>query len=192
MAEAALISALEDRPMIFEGLEDIEPGERARLLRAIEERPERTMLAAPNRTAALALGERTVLLVEAGPPSFAERRQAWADLSGVADTDDVAAKFRLSMTQIIEAAEVARLSADRARRGATPEQHRPRRRRPPGLLVAARRARRPPPAGLPVVGPRRPAPSRPSSCSRSAPTCATATACSTTGATRRPSRAPRA
>src|SRR3954466_2841047 len=36
MAEAALIGALEDRPLIFDGLEDIEPGERARLLRAVE------------------------------------------------------------------------------------------------------------------------------------------------------------
>ena len=111
MAEAALISALEDRPLIFEGLEDIEPGERARLLRAIEQRRERTILAAPTRTAALALGERTVLLVEASSPSFAEREQAWADLTGSPATGDVAAKFRLSMTQIVEAAEVARLSA---------------------------------------------------------------------------------
>jgi hypothetical protein len=111
MAEAALISALEDRPVIFEGLEDIEPADRGRLLRAIETRPERTVLAAPTRTAALALGERTVLLVEAPNPSFAERQQAWADLTGVANTADVAAKFRLSMTQIVEAAEVSRLSA---------------------------------------------------------------------------------
>src|SRR3954468_18280427 len=111
MSEAALIGALESRPLIFEGLEDIEPGERARLLRAIEHRRERTIIAAPNRTAALALGERTVLLVEAASPSFAERRQAWADLTGSAATGDVAAKFRLSMTQIVEAAEVARLSA---------------------------------------------------------------------------------
>ena len=111
MSEAALITALEDRPVIFEGLEDIEPGDRARLLRAIEQRPERTVLAAPTRTAALALGERTVLLVEAPSPSFAERRQAWADLTRTAETGDVAAKFRLSMTQIVEAAEVARLSA---------------------------------------------------------------------------------
>jgi hypothetical protein len=117
MAEANLIGALENRPLIFEGLEDVEPGERAGVLRAIEHRRERTILAAPNRTAALALGERTVLLVEAGPPSFAERRQAWSDLTGVAETDDVAAKFRLSMTQIVEAAEVARLSA--AARGDT-------------------------------------------------------------------------
>jgi len=111
MAEAALVGALEDRPVIAEGLEDIEPGDRTRLLRAIETRPERTILAAPTRTAALALGERTVLLVEAPSPSFAERRVAWADLTGATDTGDVAAKFRLSMTQIVEAAEVARLAA---------------------------------------------------------------------------------
>src|SRR3954454_9148678 len=111
MAEAALVSALEGRPIIFEGLEDVEPAERGRLLRAIEQRPERTVLAAPTRTAALALGERTVLLVEAPSPSFGERRQAWADLTGSPDTGDVAAKFRLSMTQIVEAAEVARLAA---------------------------------------------------------------------------------
>jgi adenylate kinase family enzyme len=111
MAEAALVGALEGRPLIFEGLENVEPGDRARLLRAIERRPDRIVLAAPTRAAALALGERTVLLVEAPPPSFGERRQAWSDLTG-AETRDAAAKFRLSMTQIVEAAEVARLSAD--------------------------------------------------------------------------------
>src|SRR5262245_15393401 len=111
LAEATLASTLEGRPLIFEGLEDIEPAERGRLLRAIEQRPERTILAAPTRTAALALGERTVLLVESTAPSFAERSQAWADLTGAKDTADVAAKFRLSMTQIVEAAEVARLAA---------------------------------------------------------------------------------
>ena len=102
MAEAALIGALEDRPLILEGLEDVEPGERARLLRAIELRQERTVIAAPTRTAALALGERTVLLVEAASPSFAERRQAWSDLTGTEETGDVAAKFRLSMTQMVK------------------------------------------------------------------------------------------
>jgi len=111
MADAALISALEDRPLIFEGLEDLEPGERARVLRALEARGERTVVAAPSRGAALALGDRTVLLVEAPPPTYAERQQAWSDLTGVHDTRDVSAKFRLSMGQIVEAAEVARLAA---------------------------------------------------------------------------------
>jgi hypothetical protein len=120
LAEATLASTLEGRPLIFEGLEDIEPSERGRLLRAIEQRPERTVLAAPTRAAALALGERTVLLVESTAPSFAERRQAWADLTGTEQTGDVAAKFRLSMGQIVEAAEVARLAAT-ARGAESPE-----------------------------------------------------------------------
>ncbi len=111
MADAALISALEGRPLIFEGLEDLDPAERGRLLRALDQRSERVVVAAPSRGASLALGDRTVLLVEAPPPSYAERMQAWSDLTGVADTGDVAAKFRLSMGQIVEAAEVARLSA---------------------------------------------------------------------------------
>jgi hypothetical protein len=116
MADAVLVSAMEDRPLVFEGLGDLDPGERARALRALEQRDERTVIAAPNRAAALALGERTVLLVEAPPPTFAERRQAWADLSGSPETGDVAAKFRLSIGQIVEAAEVARLAATAAGR----------------------------------------------------------------------------
>ena len=111
MADAALISALEGRPIVFEGLEDLDPAERGRLLRALEERPDRVVVAAPSRGASLALGDRTVLLVEAPPPTYAERQQAWTDLTGVEDTRDVAAKFRLSMGQIVEAAEVARLAA---------------------------------------------------------------------------------
>ena len=154
MAEAALISALEGRPLIFEGLEDIDPGDRPRLLRALERREERAVVCAPNRNAALALGERTTLVVEAPAPSFAERRAAWAHASGAADTSDVAAKFRLSIGQIVEAAEVARLAA--AGRGAEV----------PGsadLDLGARqassspagRARRPHPARLRLGRPRR-------------------------------------
>jgi AAA+ superfamily predicted ATPase len=116
VAEALLVSAMEGRPLVFEGLEDLDPGERARVMRAIEQREERTVIAAPNRTAALALGERTVLLVDAPPPTFEERRQAWADLTGSEESGDVAAKFRLSIGQIVEAAEVARLAAAAAER----------------------------------------------------------------------------
>src|SRR5918994_1080459 len=111
MADAALTSALEGRPIVFEGLEDLGPADRGRLLRALDERADRAVIAAPSRGAALALGDRTVLLVEAPPPTYAERQQAWTDLTGVQDTRDVAAKFRLSMGQIVEAAEVARLAA---------------------------------------------------------------------------------
>src|SRR5262249_30483345 len=151
MAEAMLGSQPEDRPLGFQGLEGIEPNERGRLLRALEQRPERTVLAAPTRTAALALGERTVLLVESAAPSFAERQQAWADLTGAAETGDVAAKFRLSMGQIVEAAEVARLSAT-ARGASAPE--------PADLDLGARQASssrlRQPPAPRPPRRPRAP------------------------------------
>ncbi len=177
MAEAALISALEDRPLIFEGLEDIEPAERARLLRAIEARPERTVLAAPTRTAALALGERTVLLVEAGPPSFAERRQAWADLTGVADDR----RRRRQVPALDDADRRGRRggAAVRRRRAAPTRRSRatstPAPARPPPRGWASS-----PPASRPATSGRTSSsrPSRPSSCSRSAPTCATATACS--------------
>ncbi len=111
LADAQLVSALEGRPVVFEGLEDLDPADRGRVLRALSQRAERTVIAAANRAAALALGERTVLLVEAPPPTFAERAQAWADLTGAGATDDVAAKFRLSIGQIVEAAEVARTVA---------------------------------------------------------------------------------
>jgi hypothetical protein len=116
IGDAMLVSAMEGRPLVFEGLEDLDPGERARVMRAIEQRSDQTVIASPNRTAALALGERTVLLVEAPPPTFAERRQAWADLTGTEQTGDVAAKFRLSIGQIVEAAEVARLAATASER----------------------------------------------------------------------------
>jgi AAA+ superfamily predicted ATPase len=111
MAEAALIAALEDRPLVFEGLEDVEPGERPRILRAIERRRERVVVCAPGRNAALALGDRTSLLIEAAAPTFAERERAWRQASGARDVQDVAAKFRLSIGQILEAAEVSRLAA---------------------------------------------------------------------------------
>jgi SpoVK/Ycf46/Vps4 family AAA+-type ATPase len=64
----------------------------------------------------VALGSRTALVVEVPLPSLAERRETWRVLTD-AVVDDVAAKFRLSVTQIADAAEVARLAAAAA--GAT-------------------------------------------------------------------------
>jgi ATPase family associated with various cellular activities (AAA) len=111
IAEARLVSRLEGRPIAFEGLQDLEPADRARVLRALEQHNDSVIVCAPSRSAALALGERTVLLIEAPMPTFAERRQAWADLTGAEETRDVAAKFRLSIGQIVEAAEAAKVSA---------------------------------------------------------------------------------
>ena len=161
MAEAALIAALEDRPVIFEGLEDIEPADRARLLRAIEQRPERTVVAAPTRTAALALGERTVLLVEAASPTL-RRAPARPGPTSPARRD----RRRRREVPALDDARSSRPPRSRgwpptARGADVADAGRPGPRRAPGVLLAARRARRPAPARLPLGGPRRPrAPAR--------------------------------
>jgi len=116
MLEAALCCALEGRLLCADGLDGLEPAERAARVRALDEHPERLVLLAPTRAGALTLGDRTVLLVEAPMPSLQERIAAWSELTGAPDTRDVAAKFRLSLAQIEAAAEVASITA--RRRGA--------------------------------------------------------------------------
>ena len=119
MAEANLVCALECRRLCFDGLELIEPADRARLLRALEQRAGGAVMITPSRAAALALGDRTTIVLEAPMPSLQERVAAWSRMSGCADVRDVSAKFRLSVGQIGEAAEVAVL-ASRARGAAEP------------------------------------------------------------------------
>ena len=111
MADAALCCALEDRLLCGDNLDALEPAERIKLVRVLDEHPDRLILLAPTRAGALTLGDRTVLLVETPMPSFPERAVAWAELTGAEDTRDVAAKFRLSLAQIREAAEVASITA---------------------------------------------------------------------------------
>jgi hypothetical protein len=112
MGEAALLCAIEGLELCFDGAESLDPGERARVLRILQERQERTLIVATSRAAATQLGERTALLYEVPVPDFHERERAWAELTGATDTRDVAAKFRLSIGQITEAAQAARLAAD--------------------------------------------------------------------------------
>jgi hypothetical protein len=114
--EAALAAALEGAEIAYDGLEGLEPGDRPRALRALLARDERPLICAAARTAAAVLGERTALVIEVPPPTFAERRESWAELVSSQAVDEVAAKFRLSVGQIAEAAEAARLAV-RARGG---------------------------------------------------------------------------
>jgi hypothetical protein len=80
-------------------------------VRALAALGERALVCALSHDAAVALGDRTAIVVEVPLPSFAERRAAWAREAGTDEVDDVAAKFRLSMAQIADAAEVARQTA---------------------------------------------------------------------------------
>jgi ATPase family associated with various cellular activities (AAA)/Winged helix domain, variant len=111
MNDAALAAALAGARLCFDGLEALDPGERRRAQRALAARSERVLLCAPERDAAVTLGDQTALVVEAPMPSLAERREAWRALAAVAEVEDVAGKFRLSVGQIADAAEVARVAA---------------------------------------------------------------------------------
>jgi hypothetical protein len=122
MAEAAIRGALEGGELCFDGLDELEPDKRSRVNAALAAREGRVLVCARSREAVVALGDRTALVVEAPPPSFAERREAWAALTTAADVVEVAAKFRLSVGQIGEAAEVARLAAT-ARGETVPSSH---------------------------------------------------------------------
>jgi hypothetical protein len=120
MADASLAGRLEQALLCLDGLESLKPTDRERLLRVLDERPERAVLLAGSRADAVALSDRTVLLVEVPMPSFAERRLAWERSSGAHETADVAGKFRLSIEQIQAAGEVSRIGAE-ARGATTPE-----------------------------------------------------------------------
>ena len=111
LADARLAAALEGGLVCLDGLEDLSPVERGRLLRAIDESPERIVLIAATRRDALALSERTALVVDVPLPGFAERRRAWESFSGSGDAGGVAAKFRLSIEQIRAAGEVSVIAA---------------------------------------------------------------------------------
>jgi len=111
MADATLAAALEERLLCIAGLDGLAPPDRARMLAAIDETEKRVVVLGHSRSDALALGDRTVLLVDVPLPSFGERQRAWTELSGVQNTRDVAAKFRLSIDQIAAAAEVSRIAA---------------------------------------------------------------------------------
>ena len=111
IADAMLCCALEGRLLCGDGLDRLEPAERTQLLRAIDEHPERLVLLAPTRAGALTLGDRTVLLVELPMPDLHEREAAWSAATNAPDTTDVSAKFRLTLAQIAEAAEVANITA---------------------------------------------------------------------------------
>jgi hypothetical protein len=111
MREAVLVCALEGARLAFRGLERLEPGDRRRVVGVLAGGSERLLACAATANAAVALGDRAALVVDAAMPTFSERRTAWRALAGTDDVEDVAAKFRLSIGQIAQAAEVARQTA---------------------------------------------------------------------------------
>ncbi len=111
LADGRLAAALEGGVFCIDGLEDLSVAERGRLLRAIDESPDRIVLLAASRRDAMAVSDRTALVVEVPFPGFAERHRAWRSLTGADDAREVAAKFRLSIEQIHAAGEVSVIAA---------------------------------------------------------------------------------
>jgi AAA+ superfamily predicted ATPase len=111
LADAVLASALERALLCFDGLERLSPADRSRMLEALDAAPGRAVLLGRSRADAQALVDRPALVVEVPFPSFAERREAWSVHTRSTATDDVAAKFRLSIEQIGAAAEVSVIAA---------------------------------------------------------------------------------
>ncbi len=131
MREASVTALLEGRQVVFDGLDDLEPDKHLRVQRALAARGERILVCARDADAVVALGDATAIVVPAPQPTFLERRAAWVVHAGMDAVDDVAAKFRLSIGQIADAASVARLAAT-ARGDAVPAG--------PDLDLGARRA----------------------------------------------------
>ena len=117
--DARVAAALEGALVVLDGLDGLDPPTRMRVDRALDHLGGRCVVLAASRSEALALAERTALVVEVAEPSFAERRRAWARAAGTEDVDDVAAKFRLSIAQIAAGARISRVEAQ-ARGEATP------------------------------------------------------------------------
>jgi hypothetical protein len=111
LADARLAARLDSGLLCLDGLDDLTPVERSRLLRAIDESLDRVILIAASRREAVAVSDRTVLTVDVPFPSFAERSDAWQQRTGAPDAREVAAKFRLSIEQIRAAAEVSVIAA---------------------------------------------------------------------------------
>jgi hypothetical protein len=119
LADARLAAVLAQGVLCVDGLGDLTPADRAGVLKAIDESPERMVLITGSRREAGPLSDRAALLVEVPQPSFTERGRAWKEFAGVADPGEVAAKFRLSIEQIRAAAEVSLIAA-RSRGESTP------------------------------------------------------------------------
>jgi hypothetical protein len=108
-AQARLLCALEGRELAFDGLEELNPDGRTRVRALLEAAADRVLLCSASPVAAALLGDVAALEVQVPPASLAERRATWTALTDGAESDEVAAKFRLSTTQIAQAAEIARV-----------------------------------------------------------------------------------
>jgi ATPase family protein associated with various cellular activities (AAA)/winged helix domain-containing protein len=106
-----LAAALAQRALVFDGLEHVAPEQREAVWRALREGPERALVCVESTGGADVFGSEPVHLLRIPALGLPERRAVWSALLGRGPVDDVSVKFRLSMTQIEHAAEIARTRA---------------------------------------------------------------------------------
>jgi adenylate kinase family enzyme len=112
VAELGLAARLDGATLCFQALESASPEDRELTLRAIAAAGERLLACTRGRAeAATALAQRSAIVVRVPPPSFSDRRAAWAAATGSSEVDEAAAKFRLSLGQIRDASEIAAVLA---------------------------------------------------------------------------------
>jgi hypothetical protein len=111
--ELLLNARLAGAHMCVELGERLERADAERIAAGLALRGGGALLCASSRAAASALGELELVLVEVPMPSFDERLTLWSEHGPAEVVTEIAAKFRLSATQIAYAAEVAGLSCDR-------------------------------------------------------------------------------
>jgi AAA+ superfamily predicted ATPase len=118
-AAMRLRAALAGAVLAIRDLHELEPGERGVAWRALAASPERTFVCtdAVHESAVLGLG--TMLVARLTGLGSRERREAWAAHVPEAMIDEVAVKFRLSASQVEQAARIARIDA-RTRGAAVP------------------------------------------------------------------------
>ena len=192
MADATLAAALEGRLLCFDGLDDLKPAERRASCGRSTSAAERTIVIGRIRGEALALSDRTALLVERPD---AVLRRAQRGLAAVLRRRGPGR--RRGQVPALDRADPARRPRSAGSPRATPAATRPTPRtstsaRRYASVVAARRARRPARPRLPLGRPRAARPPARPPAARSPRISATATACSPSGATSARSRARRA
>jgi hypothetical protein len=123
-ADLCLMAALENRIATIDGLGELPADTRKRILERACALPCRPVLCVSDRHEALALADLATLVVEVPALTLTERAAAWRAATGIDDVADIAARFRLDVGRIAEAAAVARAEAALGgrRRRPTPEQ----------------------------------------------------------------------
>ena len=105
--ELVLGAMLDGHVLCLDGVEDGAPEDRMAIASAITDLPVRAFVACATPGASLGWHGHPLVLIDVPEPTYADRVAAWSWHSGVDEVAGLAAKFRLSIGQIVRACELA-------------------------------------------------------------------------------------